>query len=57
METLDPKDQTNQTATNELLIKSNRIKEKARKTLEKLGRLKSKFDDFTKETQNPIKKQ
>lgn len=44
METIDPNDQTNQKATNELLEKSKAIKEKVKVTMEKLEVLKEQSD-------------
>lgn len=44
METIDPNDQTNQKATNELLEKSKAIREKVKATMEKLETLKEQSD-------------
>ncbi len=44
METIDPKDQTNQQETEELLAKSKELKEKAKATIEKLDELKEQAE-------------
>jgi hypothetical protein len=54
METIDPKDQSNQNATDQLLEKSRELKERTKATSEKLGELLEKADQH-KSVQEPNK--